>query len=150
MHADPALEATLPDEVRGVRLAKSSIRAVDLTGTGAETALGELAGRLGRPLDDLTLAAAVDPTGQLAGGVNAMRVRNGSGDALLDAIVELEQRDTAAVVTQVVLGGRSVTRLQQQAGEVTVTRFLRASGDTVYVVLAPDETTAALFLERLP
>jgi len=149
-HADPELEAALPDSVRDVALTRSSVAAADLAGTSAEPALAELAQRIGQPLEALTLASAVDPRGQLLGGINAMRVRGGSSDALLQAILEIEQRTVESDVADVVVGGRSVTRLTQRDEGTTVTRYLYGAGDTVFVVLAPDEPTAAAFLEAIP
>ena len=149
-HADPELEAALPDSVREIALTRSSVAAADLAGTSAEPALAELAQRIGQPLEALTLASAVDPSGQLLGGINAMRARGGSADALLLAILEIEQRTVESEIASVVVGGRSVTRLTQRSGGTTVTRYLYGAGETVFVVLAPDEPTAAAFLEAIP
>ncbi len=149
-HAGPELEAMLPTEVRGLRLTITSVAARDLAGTPAEASLTELAQRVGRPLSDLTLAAAVDSTGQLAGGINAMRLRSGSGAELLQTIVAIEQSNVPSEVSTDVLGGREVTRLTQRKNGRTITRYLLASGEVVFVVLSPDQATAIEFIEALP
>jgi hypothetical protein len=70
---------------------------------------------------------------------------------LLPAIVSVEQSDLGAGATtrQATVGGKNVTVVSVGSG-VNDTVWIYGREDVVFVVHAPDESRAALFLEELP
>jgi len=150
-HADPALEAQLPAEVSGAALQRYSVSFVDLLDDGGDRAsIDAFLASIGKTEADGTFAAAYDPSNTLPGGILAFKVSGAETAALLGGIVALEQSDLGAGATtgQATVGGKNVTVVSVGTG-VNDTEWIYGKGDIVFVVHAPDETQAAVFLQAL-
>jgi hypothetical protein len=155
-NADPALEAQLPDEIRGTTLTKFSFRAADVLDEGSvdeetQRFLETITG-MGASLDDVSLAFAADMSGGLNVQLIAFRVAGANADQLLAAIVAEAESDAGPgdQIGEANLGGKTVTTLVEASSTTDGPAYLYASGDTVYLTQSPDETLAAEALAALP
>jgi hypothetical protein len=151
-HADPALEATLPAEVSGTPMQRSSATLAALLASGGDrTAVDAFLRGLGKSETDGTFAAAFDPTLAVGGGIFAFKVAGVTSDVLLPAIVSVEKADlgTGATTRQANVGGKTVTVVSVGDG-VNDTEWVFGEGEVVFVVHASDESHAATFLQALP
>jgi perilipin-4 len=150
-HADPDLESQLPSEVSGTALRSYSLTLTSVLDSGGDrVAIGAFLQSIGKTEADGSVAAAVDLSGALAGGIQAFKVSGAPTAALLAGIVSVEQTDLGAGATtqQATVGGKSVTVVSVGTG-VNDTEWIYGRGDVVFVVSAPDETLAAAFLQAL-
>jgi hypothetical protein len=155
-NADPALEAQLPDEIRGTTLTKFSFRAADVLDEGAvdeetQRFLETITG-MGASLDDVSLAFAADMSGGLNVQLIAFKVAGANADQLLAAIVAEAEADAGPgdQIGEASLGGKTVTTLLEASSTTRGPAYLYASGDTVYLAQSPDEALAAEVLAALP
>ena len=155
-NADPALEAQLPDEIRGTILTKFSFRAADVLDEGAvdeetQRFLETITG-MGASLDDVSLAFAADMSGGLNVQLIAFKVAGANANQLLAAIVAEAETDAGPgdQIGQASLGGKTVTTLLDASSSTEGPAYLYASGDTVYLAQSPDEVLAGEVLAALP
>jgi hypothetical protein len=150
-HADPALEAQLPNEISGTAMQRSSATLAALLASGGDrTAIDAFLKGLGKSESDGTYAAAFDPTNTIGGGIFAFKIAGGNADVLLPAIVSVERSDLGAGATtkQATVGGKSVTVVSVGTG-VNDTEWVYGRDDVVFVIHAADEAHAATFLQAL-
>jgi hypothetical protein len=151
-HADPALEGQLPAEVSGTVLQRYSITLSDLLDAGGDrAAIDAFLQGIGKTEADGSLAAALDPSNALGGGIFAFKVNGADTATLLAGIVAVERSDLGvdATTRQATVGGKRVTIVSVGTG-VNDTEWIYGRDDLVYVVHAGDETHAAAFLQALP
>jgi hypothetical protein len=148
-HADPALEALLPDRLGGVTLVRESQRGTDLQ--RQSDALDEMLGDLGKTRPDFTLASAYSPAGQVEAQVGAWRVAGAPTDRLLPAFVQAVRASstTALTVTEVSLAGRTVTQVGAPGQLTQGPLYAFARDDLVLFVQTPDPKLAAEALTAL-
>lgn len=140
-HADPALEALLPNTIDGRSLTKESRTGVEAGKTDTDPLLKAF-GR--QPADYADATGTLMPTeDQPAGSFGVYRLRGVPGDQLL--AYELAQMPDAKV-SKVTLGGHEVTYVEYGAWPV----WMYATGDLVYAVGLAGEATAATFFAGLP
>ena len=148
-HAAPPLEAALPDEIDGVRLAKASATGANVFGgdafSRAMTAFLTAAGK--RP-SDLTFANARDPGGGLAAEVGVFRVRGVGAAALRRAIVASSRPGApGSTISRATIAGKPVTLFRYANGS---TLYLYEQGDRVFYVGTVRPALAAKALAALP
>jgi hypothetical protein len=155
-NADPALEAQLPDEIRGTTLTKFSFRAADVLDEGSvdeetQRFLETITG-MGASIDDVSLAFAADMSGGLNVQLIAFRVAGADADQLLAAIVAEAESDAGPgdQIGETTLGGKTVTTLLDASSTTDGPAYLYASGDTVYLTQSSDEALAGEVLAALP
>ena len=141
-HADPALEALLPDVLGGVTLTRESQRGTDLT--RQSDAFDTMLQDLGKTPADFTLASAYSAAGDLKAQVGAWRIAGAAPDTLMPELVKAVQASstTTLTVTQVSIAGRTVTQIGAP-GELTQgPLYAFARDDTVLFVQTPDPVLA--------
>jgi hypothetical protein len=155
-NADPALEAQLPNEIRGTTLTKFSFRAADVLDEGAvdeetQRFLETITG-MGASLDDVSLAFAADMSGGLNVQLIAFKVAGANANQLLAAIVAEAETDAGPgdQIGEASLGGKTVTTLLDASSSTDGPAYLYASGDTVYLAQSPDDALAGEVLAALP
>ena len=140
-HADPALEALLPDAIDGRPVTKESRTGVEAGKTDTDPQLKAFGKQ---PADYADATGTLMPTADQPGGIlGVYRLRGIPGDQLL-AFWLAQMPD--AKVSQVTLGGHEVTYVEYGAWPV----WMYATGDLVYGVGLADEATAAKFFAALP
>ena len=140
-HADPALEALLPDSVDGRAVTKESRTGVDMGMTDGDPLLAAFGKR---PADWATASGMAMPTPDKPGfSVGVYRLRGVPAELVL--AFQLKQMPDAKV-SQVSLGGREATYVESGAWPV----WLYATGDLLYGVGLADEATAARVFAALP
>ncbi len=151
-HSAPDLEAQLPDVVAGATLSKYSLTLAELLDdpSADRAAITAFVERLGKTLADAAVAAAYDASGRLDGAVQAYRISGADPAGLLAGMVSVAQSDLGAdaAIRQATIAGKSVT-VVSVGTEVNDTQWLYSRGDIVFVVHAPDEATATLYLMAL-
>jgi hypothetical protein len=136
-HADPALEARLPDSVDGTVLSKTSHTGAQLGMTDADPLLSAF----DRRPADLAMATATPREPPLV-IVSVMRLRGVPADDLLAAVLA-DVPD--AEVSRVELAGRTVTYVEAGAWPV----WYDPRGEYLYGVTAIDEATVGRILALL-
>jgi hypothetical protein len=147
-HADPALEALLPDNVDGIALTKQSLTAPQIVERPDPRLVS-----LGKEPADLTIALAGAYTGDRIITILAERLDGVSGDQLLAATLESMP---GAPVSQTSLGGREVTFVT--GGRLATWYYatdellvqIQATGEDPGEGILADEETAARILAVLP
>lgn len=148
-HADPELEALLPGTLGGIALTRESQRGVDLS--RQSPALETFLESLDKTLDDFTLASAYSSAGDLEAQVGAWRIRGASTDLLMPGFITAIQASstTPLTVTEVVEGGRTVTKIGEPGQLTQGPLYAFARDDTVLFVQTTDPALAAEALSDL-
>jgi hypothetical protein len=141
-HADPAMEALLPDTLDGRPVTKESRTGVEAGKTDTDPLLKAFGKQ---PADYADATGTLLRTGDQPGGIiGVYRLRGVPGDQLL--AFSLAQMPEAKV-SKVTLGGHEVTYVEYGGWE----SWMFATGDLVYAVgLDASEKTAAAFFAALP
>ncbi len=140
-HADPALEALLPDTIDGRPVTKESRTGVEAGKTDTDPLLKAFGKQ---PADYADATGTLMPgADQPAAILGVSRLRGVPGDQLL--AFQLAQMPDAKV-SQVSLGGHQVTYVEYGAWPI----WMYATGDYVYGVGLAGEETAATFFAALP
>lgn len=149
-HADPDLEALLPETLGGVALTRESQRGTELS--TRSTALESFLSDLGRTLDDFSLASAYDGGGGLKAEVGAWRVRGADPTRLLDGFSGAIQASstTPLSVTSLELAGRVVTRIGAEGELTRGPLYAYVLGDVILFVQTPDLGLAEEAIGKLP
>jgi hypothetical protein len=149
-HADPALEALLPETIGGVSLVTESQHGTDLT--RQSEALDAMLAGLGKTLADFTLASAYSPAGDVEAQVGIWQVAGATPDALLPAFVAVVQASstTPLTVTELTLGGHDVTQIGAPGELGQGPLYAYAQDDRVLFVQTPDPKLAEEALAKLP
>jgi hypothetical protein len=148
-HADPALEALLPDMFEGKPLSKFSVDPVSSIGNAGAEPIRTLAKDLGDGSGNFSLAYAAsqaDPTFNCF----ALRVPGAPSAALVERFAALTIADTrGAEADQVTLAGKTVTHVTSPGSEIGDTWFY-AKGDTLFGVQAGTPERAEALLALVP
>jgi hypothetical protein len=149
-HADPDLEALLPETLGGVALTRESQRGTELS-TRSE-ALQAFLASLGRTLADFTLASAYDASGGLEAEVGAWRIRGADPALLLDGFRGAIQASstTPLTVTQLDVAGRTVTRIGAEGELTRGPLWAYVTGELILFVQTPDPELAEEAIGKLP
>lgn len=148
-HADPALEALLPETLGAVALTRESQRGVDLS--QQSPALIAFLDSLGKTLDDFTLASAYSSSGDIEAQVGAWRIRGADTARLMPGFVQAVQASstTKLTVSDVLDAGRTVTKIGEPGQLTQGPLYAFARGDTVLFVQTTDPALAEEALSDL-
>jgi len=161
-HADPALEAKLPDAIRAVQLTKSSVSGSSMPTEETEKTKPtlDLLERLGRQPADLAWATAADPRlNDAAQAANALplfliayRVQGTSAEDLMTALLAVAEKYATSGVEKgtASVGGQTITTYVDKAVPQAGTNYMVPRGDVLYVIQTADEKLAAEALGSLP
>jgi hypothetical protein len=149
-HADPELEALLPETLGGVTLIRESQRGTELS--ARSPALESFLADLGRSLDDFSLASAYNGGGSLKAEVGAWRIRGADPTQLLDGFAGTVQASstTPLPVTSLELAGRTVTRIGEEGDLTRGPLYAYTLGEVILFVQTPDVALAAEAIGKLP
>jgi len=161
-HADPALEAKLPDSIRAVALAKSSFSGSSMPAeqTDKTKPTFDLLGRLGKQPADLTWASAADPRRSISTEeAQALRVLLVAYQVKGVSGVDLETPFLAVASEQYAnngfekgtasVGGQTLQTFVLKSVPQAWTSYLVPRGDTLFIIQTPDPTLAAEALGSL-
>jgi hypothetical protein len=160
-HADPALEARLPDALGGVALTKSSFSGSSMpTQENDKTKpTFDLLGRLGKQPADLTFAVAADPRlNDAAQAANALpifliayRVQGVSAEDLMAVLLAVAEKYATQGVEKgtASLGGQTLTTYVDKSIPQAGTNYLVPRGDVLFVIQTPQAALAEKALAAL-
>lgn len=143
-HAAPDLEARLPAQIAGTRLDHTSLAGASFLATGSEAnkkALTAMLDQLGHTVDDLTLAEATDPLGDLPFIEGIFRVAGTKPEALAPAWIAAQQAATnhRLVESTVTVGAASLTKLTDPQIQAGGTTYVLPRGDSLVLIVADDQ-----------
>jgi hypothetical protein len=155
-HADPELEALLPETLGGVALTRESQRGSELS--QQSDALGEFLAGLGGTLDGFTLASAYSRSGDLEAQVGAWRIPGADSAQLMPGFIEAIQASstTKLTITDISLGGHDVTQIGVSGQLTQGPLYAYVKGDpilktdTILFVQTPDPALALEALSAMP
>jgi hypothetical protein len=150
LHGNAALEARLPSQVCGANAVKMSVASGALPAS-ALSALGGGASLLSGISGSATFSFALAAPGAAASsgcstGFFALQVSGGDANNLLQ-LMATDNTSSGGSSSQTSLGGKNVTVLTDSGGSKT---YVYVSGDTLFAVEAPDDSTAGQDLSQLP
>jgi hypothetical protein len=149
-HADPELEALLPESLGGVALTIESQAGPDLS-TDSAPFDGFLVG-LGKTRADFTLASAYAMGGGLKAEVGAWRVKGADTAALLpdfEAVMQASST-TPLTIAEETVGGRAVTRIGDPGQLTRGPLYVVVRGDMLLFVQTPEPALAEEAMSKLP
>src|SRR5690349_20871236 len=148
-HADPALEALLPNSLGGVALVVESQAGTALATNSA--AFDAFLRSQGKTRQDFTVASAY-AKGGLPAAVGAWRVEGGRPDALLPAFQAALQASSATSldIGPDTLAGREVTRIGKEGQLAQGSLYVFVRGDTLFFVQAAQRALAEEAMGKLP
>jgi hypothetical protein len=148
-HADPELEALLPETLGAVALTRESQRGVDLA--QHSPALETFLDSLDKTLDDFTLASAYASAGDLEAQVGAWQIRGADTALLMPGFIQAIQASstTPLTVTEVLEAGQAVTKIGEPGQLTQGPLYAFARGDTVLFVQTTDPALASEALSDL-
>jgi hypothetical protein len=154
-HAVPELEALLPATLGSVVLERVSLTGADFYSTGTpqtRARLDTMLAKLGKTVNDLTVADAGDPTRGAVIEVGAFRVAGADSARLLAEWVASNQATSPGriQVSVVTVDGRNLTRLVDAGRPVGGTIHAFVKGDVVFLVAADDPALLSAALAYLP
>jgi hypothetical protein len=136
LHADPALEALLPDDIAGQPMKTSSMRGAAIIGTGKSgDDLRAVLEQFGKSQDDLSVAfgAAANVS------ISAYRIKGIDAGKTYVAFLALVDLEAVPTITDVVVGGKSVKKLVAS----TATAYVYTFDDVIFTIAPPPEGGAA-------
>ena len=148
-HADPALEATLPQTLGGVALSIESQRGTDLNSNSA--AFDAFLMELGKSREDFIVASAY-ASGSLKGAVSSWRVKGAASLSLLPAFkmaIQASSR-TKLTIAEEVLSGRTVTRIGEPGQLAQGPIYVFVKNDILYFVQTSEPSLAEEAIGKLP
>jgi len=149
-HADPELEALLPDTLGGVALTIESQTGGDLSTTSAP--FDTFLAGLGKTRADFTLASAYAKGGGLKAEVGAWHVKDADPALLLPNFKEVMQASSTTPLTIVeeTIGGRDVTRIGDPGQLTRGPLYVVVRGDSLLFVQTPEPALAEEAMAKLP
>ena len=151
-HEVPALEARLPNALRGVSLTKFSLTGAEFlspTNPVAKPVLLTLVA-IGKTAADFSAAGASDRTGQLDVDLGAFEFPGTDASSFLDTYLTYFRRDNvSARLVLTSLGGKNVVAVSDAANPSRGTTYFYASGDAIFFVESSDPRLAAEALATL-
>lgn len=147
-HADPVLEATLPQTLGGITLTIESQHGSELTTNSV--AFDAFLKELGKSRNDFTLASAY-AAGSLRAAVGCWRVKAAETSKLLPAFKAAVQASSATplIFEEETLSGRSIIRIGNPGQLAQGPLYAFASGDALYFVQTPDPKLAEEAISKL-
>jgi hypothetical protein len=141
-HADTTLEELLPSSLEGVALVRESQRGDELS--QRNEAFDRMLKELGRAPADFVVASAYALSG-LGAEVGAWRIEDIGAERLLPAFVTAVRESSATPldVEEVLVGGRSVTRIGDAGQLARGPLYVLPSRDVLLFVQTPDAALAA-------
>jgi hypothetical protein len=133
------LEAALPSSYKGIPLRKISFVGSDLfrQSTPQTQQLTAVLASLGKTPADLSFAIATDPTGKLAVGFAAYRVKGVDAARWLSSLESIATAQApGTTVTQLGAGGKTVTRITNP--KTTNASYVWPQGDVLFLVFTAD------------
>lgn len=148
-HADPALEATLPQTLGGVALTIESQHGTDLNSNS--TAFDAFLKELGKSREDFIVASAY-ASGSLKGAVSSWRVKGAASLSLLPAFKMAIQSSstTKLTIAEEVVSGRTVTRIGEAGQLAQGPIYVFVKGDILYFVQTSEPALAEEAIGKLP
>lgn len=148
-HADPELEARLPEVLGGVALVRESQLGVQITRESA--AFDAFLATVGGTLADFSLASAYSAGGDLRAQVGAWRVHGADPSMLRDAFVAALQASSATPldVTDLTIADTPVTRIGTEGQLAQGSMYAWVDGDTILFVQTPDPALAEEAMAKL-
>jgi hypothetical protein len=149
-HADPALEALLPETLGPAALTRESQRGTELS-RQSDALLAMLDG-LGKTLDDFTVASAYSSSGEIEAQVGAWRIAGADPIRLMPGFITAIQASSTTKLTidHKTVGGHSVTQIGV-SGELTQgPLYAYVKDDMILFVQTTDPTLAEEALSKLP
>lgn len=155
-HADPEIEALLPETLGGVALTRESQRGSELS--QQSSALEEFLADVGGTLDEFTLASAYSRSGDLEAQVGAWRIPGADSARLMPGFIESIQASstTKLTISEISLGGHDVTQIGV-SGQLTqgpLYAYVKGNpilkSDTILFVQTPDPALALEALSKMP
>ena len=148
-HADPALEATLPQTLGGVALTIESQHGTDLNSNS--TAFDSFLKELGKSREDFIVASAY-ASGSLKGAVSSWRVKGAASLSLLPAFKVAIQSSSNIKLTiaEETLSGRTVTRIGEPRQLAQGPIYVFVKNDILYFVQTSEPALAEEAISKLP
>ena len=150
---DKDLEGRLPNAINGITLTKYSFKGSTFLESGADNSqdLVNLLNSLGKTPNDLSVAIAADPSGDLDMSIGAFRVAGADSNALLQAFIAATRTSTPEdAITQANVGGKNVTQIVDPTDPSSGAIYVYPSGDVMFYVQSPDTALATTALQALP
>jgi hypothetical protein len=148
-HADPNLEALLPETLAGARLTRESQAGSELATQSA--AFDAFLASLGKSRADFALASAYSQGG-LEAEVGAWRVLGADPSKLLPGLEAAVQASstTPLTIAAETLAGRRVTRIGDPGQLTQGPLYVLVRGDALLFVQTPEPALAAEAIAKLP
>jgi len=148
-HADPDLEALLPETLGGVALTRESQAGTELATQSA--AFDAFLASLGKSRADFSLASAYSQGG-LEAEVGAWRVRGADANRLLPGFEAAMQASSTTPLTIAgeTLAGRRVARIGDPGQLTRGPLYVVVRGDALLFVQTPERALAAEAIAKLP
>jgi hypothetical protein len=148
-HADPALEAMLPQTLGGVALTIESQAGNELATNSA--AFDAFLKALGKTRADFSLASAYSARG-LKAAVGAWRVKGADPSQLLPGFKVAVQASSTTKLTSAdeTMAGRTITRIGDPGQLTQGPLYAFVKDDTLYFVQTPDRQLAEEAMAKLP
>lgn len=148
-HADPALEAMLPQTLGGAVLTIESQAGTELATNSA--AFDAFLEALGKTRADFSLASA-HAAGGLKAAVGAWRVKGADSSLLLPGFKVAVQASSTTKLASAgeTMAGRAITRIGDPGQLTQGPLYAFAKGDTIYFVQTPDRHLAEEAMAKLP
>ncbi len=148
-HADPALEALLPQTLGGVALTIESQAGTDL-GTNS-TAFDAFLQALGKARADFSLASAYS-NGGLKAAVGLWQVKGAGTGALLPAFRAAVQASSATPLSlaEEMMAGKMISQIGGPGQLAQGPLYVFVKDDTLYFVQTPDRRLAEEAMGKLP
>ena len=155
VHVAPELEARLPDSIGGVPMSKFSMGGADFMAGGSTSGQAQLESmlqQLGRTDADLLVADTYDPTGASAEQAAIFEVKGADPARLLGLWVAAQTTIThdETRVSNVVVDGRHLTRLEDFTSEPSRVTYAWSSGDSIVIVAASTDAVLKELLAKIP
>lgn len=138
-HSDVQLEELFPDEIAGQKMTVLSMAGSEFMSEGSSPELDAALVALGKQASDLSVAFGSAGTITII----AFQVDGAPGAQILSEIFKAYQEDTAASITDLTLGGKSVKKVvSTDTGQGT--SYIYSAQDVVFAVGGLNVTDAAL------
>ncbi len=155
IHGVPALESRLPDTIGGTALSKLSLTGAEFLATGTDTNRSQvmsMLGALSATPQDLAVATAHDPNGQLSFEEGIFQVKGAPPDRLLQQWVASQQEAMhgSLEVSNTTVAGLAVTKVVDASVSLGGTTYALAKGDAIYLIVADDQSLLTEALGKVP
>jgi hypothetical protein len=149
-HADPALEALLPETLGAAVLTRESQRGTDLS--RQSDALTTMLTGLGKTLNDFTVASAYSAAGEVEAEVGLWQIRGADPGRLMEGFITAVQASstTKLTVSQATISGHAVSRIGASGQLTQGPLYAYVKDDMILFVQTTDPSLAEQALAKLP